>query len=122
MSILPYHVHPRDFQENNTRNVQKYCYYVLERCKRHYLVKPLDESNVNFHYYFDLKAGMIGQQGQLLLFPTCSWQITALLYHWGGRVGLAHCRKCPGEQLWPINHICSRPGYTLEQRNGMIPG
>ena len=37
--------------------------------------------------------------------PCTSWQITTLLYHWRGRVGLAPHQKCPGLQLLPIRHI-----------------
>ena len=35
--------------------------YVLERCKRNYLVKKCNNSIKNFCQYFNLKIGVIGQ-------------------------------------------------------------
>ena len=59
---LPNHTHPRNFLQNKFI-VEKYCYYGLERCKGHYLVKKSNDYIINFCQCFSLKLGVIGQVG-----------------------------------------------------------
>ena len=59
---LPSHAHPWQINENKLI-VEKYCYYVLKRCKRYHLVKKWNDSIVNSCQYFILKVGVIGQVG-----------------------------------------------------------
>ena len=78
MPTLPNPLHPQNF---NVYTVL--CYCVLERCKRHYLMKKSNDSILNFRQYFLLKVGVIRQVGGHI--RTGNQYPQSLLYFWGDK-------------------------------------